>query len=247
MTILALDAGNSRIKWGLWADRGFIAQGAVPTDRAAELADAWHMLTRPARAIGSCVAGAAVRATIDAVLAPWRIVPEWIVSRANQCGVRSLYAEPTQLGTDRWAALVGARSNFTEACVVVDAGTAVTIDALSASGEFLGGLILPGLDLMATSLARGTAGLARTHGRIDAFPRNTADAIASGALHAVCGAIDRMRSALQGTEAAGPRIVLSGGAGQVLAPHLSPPVSLVPTLVLDGLIAMTREAAVSGA
>jgi type III pantothenate kinase len=246
MTILALDAGNSRIKWGLWADRGFIAQGAVPTDRAGELADAWHMLARPTRAIGSCVAGAAVRAAIDAVLAPWRVVPEWIASRASQCGVRSLYAEPTQLGTDRWAALVGARSTFPEACVVVDAGTAVTVDALSASGEFLGGLILPGLDLMASSLARGTAGLARAAGRIEVFPRSTADAISSGAAHAVCGAIDRMRAALQGAGETAPRIVLSGGTGQILAPHLAPPVSLVPTLVLDGLIAMAHESAAGG-
>jgi type III pantothenate kinase len=247
MTILALDAGNSRIKWGLWADRGFIAQGAVPTGRAADLADAWHMLARPAHAVGSCVAGAAVRATIDAVLAPWRIVPEWISSRASQCGVRSHYIEPSQLGTDRWAALVGARSAFPEACVVVDAGTAVTVDALSASGDFLGGLILPGLDLMAASLARGTAGLARAAGRIEAFPKNTADAIASGAVHAVCGAIERTRSALQGAGDAAPRIVLSGGAGQILAPHLTAPLSLVPTLVLDGLIAMARESAAGGA
>ena len=246
MTILAVDAGNSRIKWGLWAERGFIALGAVPTGRAAELADEWHMLARPTRAIGSCVAGAAVRAAIDAVLAPWRIAPEWIASRASQCGVRSLYAEPTQLGTDRWAALVGARSAFQEACVVVDAGTAVTIDALSGAGDFLGGFILPGLDLMASSLARGTAGLARTAGHIEAFPRNTADAIASGAAHAVCGAIDRMRGALHNAGEAAPRVVLSGGAGSSLAPHLASPVSLVPTLVLDGLVAMAREA-VSGA
>jgi type III pantothenate kinase len=246
MTILAVDAGNSRIKWGLWAEHGFIAQGAVPTARAAELAHAWHMLARPTFAIGSCVAGTAVRAAIEGVLAPWHIVPEWIASRASQCGVRSLYADPTQLGTDRWAALVGARSAFAQACVVVDAGTAVTIDALSASGDFLGGMILPGLDLMASSLARGTAGLTDSAGHIVAFPRNTADAIASGAAHAVCGAIERMRAALQSTAEAAPRVVLSGGAGPILAAHLAPPVSLVPTLVLDGLVAMAHEAAAAG-
>jgi type III pantothenate kinase len=247
MTILALDAGNSRIKWGLWADRGFIAQGAVPTEQAGDLADAWHMLARPGLAIGSCVAGAAVRAAIDAVLAPWNIVPEWIVSRRSQCGVRSRYADPAQLGTDRWAALVGARAKFAEPCVVVDAGTAVTVDALSASGEFLGGLILPGLELMAASLARGTARLGREAGRVEAFPTSTADAIASGAVQAVCGAIDRTRAALQAAGEAVPHVVLSGGAAPLLAAHLAPPVSLVPTLVLDGLIAMARERSAAGA
>jgi type III pantothenate kinase len=234
--ILAIDAGNSRIKWGLWVDRGFIAQGALPTDRAPELAHAWHVLARPTRAIGSCVAGAQVRAAIDAVLAPWKVATEWIVSGREQCGVRSHYADPAQLGSDRWAALVGARSRFNEACVVVDAGTAVTVDALTASGNFLGGLILPGLRLMSDTLAAGTARLARERGEVQVFPRNTADAIASGAVQAVCGAIDRMRAAMQAAGDIQPRVVLSGGAAEALVPQLAEPVSLVPTLVLDGLI-----------
>jgi type III pantothenate kinase len=240
MTILALDAGNSRIKWGLWADRGFIAQGAVATARAHELADAWHVLARPTRAIGSCVAGAQVRAAIENVLAPWKIVPEWIVGQREQCGVRSHYANPEQLGPDRWAALIGARAHIDSPCVVVDAGTAVTVDALAEGGEFLGGLILPGLELMAASLARGTARLEREAGRVETFPTNTADAIASGAVQSVCGAIDRMRAALRGSGAEAPWVLLSGGAATALAPHLSPPVKVVPTLVLDGLVAIAN-------
>jgi type III pantothenate kinase len=240
MTILALDAGNSRIKWGLWADRGFIAQGAVATTRAGELADAWHMLARPVRAIGSCVATAQVRATVERVLAPWKIVPEWIVSQREQCGVRSHYADPAQLGPDRWAALIGAHARIDGPCVVVNAGTAVTVDALADGGEFPGGLILPGLDLMATSLAGATARLRQESGKVEMFARNTADAIASGAVQGVCGAIDRMRAALRGAREQAPCVVLSGGSAAALAPHLPPPVQVAPTLVLEGLIAIAN-------
>ena len=73
MPILAIDAGNTRIKWGLWEDRGFVAQGSILTARAGELADALHMLARPQRAIGCSVAGAQVRAQIEQALAPWGV------------------------------------------------------------------------------------------------------------------------------------------------------------------------------
>ena len=130
MPILAIDAGNTRIKWGLWEDRGFIAQGAILTAHAAQLADALHMLARPQRSIACSVASAQVRAQIEQALAPWGGGPQWVVSRREQCGVVSRYAVPEQLGADRWAALIGAHVRHAGACVVVNAGTAVTIDAL---------------------------------------------------------------------------------------------------------------------
>src|SRR4029077_13157335 len=101
-------------------------------------------------------------------------------------------------------------------------------------GKFLGGLIVPGLDLMASVLARGTAGLPRAPGVIAQFPESTADAIASGAMQSVCGAIERMERALA-ERGAEPQILLSGGAAQAIRNHLGRPVRLVPNLVLEGL------------
>jgi type III pantothenate kinase len=239
--ILALDAGNTRIKWGLWQDRGFIAQGAVPTARADELADALHMLARADRAIGCAVAGAAIRARIEQALAAWRLVPEWIVSRERQCGVVSRYARPEQLGADRWAALIGARARHAGACVVADVGTAVTIDALTADGEFLGGLILPGLELMAQALASGTAGLPHQPGRLETFPTGTAGAIFSGAIQGICGAIERIERALAARDQTAPSIIVTGGGGELVASTLARPVTLAPNLVLEGLVAIARS------
>jgi type III pantothenate kinase len=240
MPILAIDAGNTRIKWGLWADRGFIAQGSILTARAGELADALHMLARPQRAIGCSVTSAEVRAQIEQALAPWSVVPEWVVSRREQCGVLSRYAVPEQLGADRWAALIGARGRHADACVVVNAGTAVTIDALTPAGEFLGGLILPGPELMAQALATGTAGLPRQAGEFEAFPTSTANAIFTGALQAACGAIERVERGLAAAGHPEPQIVVSGGSGDLVAARLGRAVTLAPALVLEGLVAMAR-------
>jgi len=236
--ILALDAGNTRIKWGIWAG-GFLAQGSILTAQAAQLFDALHAHARPARAIGSNVAGAAVGEQLQQALQPWRLPVYWIESRAEQCGVRSAYREPAQLGTDRWAALIGAHARGIGDALVVNSGTAVTIDALDASGAFLGGLILPGVELMGRALAQGTAGLPQRAGAFDLLPRDTADAIHSGAVQALCGAVDRMRKVLGG-ESAVVQVLLSGGAAHLLAPMIEPAPILAPNLVLEGLVEIAR-------
>jgi len=236
--ILALDAGNTRIKWALWAD-GFLAQGSLPSAQAGQLFDALHAHPRPARAIGSIVAGDAVRAQIEASLRGWRMPVQWIAGASEQCGVRSRYAVPDQLGSDRWAALIGAHARGLGDAVVVDCGTAVTVDALTDGGEFLGGLILPGLDLMRAALARGTARLPLDSGVFEPFPRNTADAIHSGGVQAICGAIERMRAALL-ARSAQVAVLLTGGAAPVVAPWLCPAPVLAPNLVLEGLVEIAR-------
>jgi type III pantothenate kinase len=240
--ILAIDAGNTRIKWGLWEDRGFVAQGSILTAHAASLPDALHMLPRPGAAIGSNVAGGTVRAGIEGALAPWSLPVRWIASLAAQCGVTSRYESPAQLGTDRWAALIGARARTDRACLVVNAGTAVTIDALDARGIFHGGLILPGLELMARSLAAGTADLPLHPGRFGAFPVNSVDAIRSGALQAVAGAVERMAGNMVAAQHGEPQLILSGGAGEVIGPILGRPYTLAPALVLEGLVEIARAA-----
>jgi type III pantothenate kinase len=240
MRILAVDAGNSRIKWGVW-EGDWTHHDSLPIASYAELLATWEQLPGPYALYGSNVAGPQLRAAIDTWAAARGIGVHWIVSRAQQCGVVSCYRDPTQLGTDRWASLIGAWHRVRGAAVVVNAGTAVTIDVLDDAGLFHGGVILPGLRLMASALARGTAGLDERAGNFVRFPDNTADAIASGALLAVCGAVDRMRAALPPTLNTAP-VVLSGGAAEQLAPHLPAPLIRVPYSVLEGLRVIAHDA-----
>ena len=121
--------------------------------------------------------------------------------------------------------------------MVVNAGTAVTVDALDEEGVFRGGLILPGMRLMLQALAENTAALKSVRGDFRAFPDNTADALTTGAVQAICGAVEQMRRQID-TNPAQVRVYLAGGAAVELAPHLSPPVEVVDNLVLEGVLAL---------
>lgn len=237
---LLLDAGNTRLKWGLHEEGAWLAQGVLDHDAVDSLPGTWRDRPPPMQAIGVNVAGSAVAERIASVLGPG-LPLRWNLSAAVQCGVRNGYREPSRLGADRWAALIGARHLHRGASLVVMAGTATTVDLLAEDGQFLGGVILPGFDLMRRSLARDTAQLPFSAGHYAPFPRSTEDAIYSGCSDAQAGAIERLFGRLAGRPDA--LCLLSGGAARVLAGRLDLPVREVDNLVLEGLAQIAAEAA----
>lgn len=267
--LLLIDAGNTRIKWALAAltpaaagPGSWTACGAVSHDAIERLAYDWGTAPVTTVLIAN-VAGASVQAALerqlellqlqrraasgpqpvksDQDLAP---MVHWFASAAQVAGVRNGYRAPERLGCDRLAALVGARAlRPDQALIVAVCGTATTIDALTASGDFIGGMILPGPGLMAASLARNTAQLpavaAMTAGAgaaaasiagMQLFADNTDDAIISGCLAAQAGAIERAVAAHGGAHC-----LLSGGAAHVVAARLGVAVTIVENLALIGL------------
>jgi type III pantothenate kinase len=236
MKILAIDAGNSRIKWGWFDGRGWTTQSWVARADAGRLGAALASLPQPDQIIVSNVAGGEVRDVIAAAVEHFRCDPRWIRSEAAQCGVRSGYDDPAQLGPDRWAALIGAWHLFEGPCVVVNAGTTMTVDALSGEGVFLGGCIVPGVDLMREALAHNTAQLPLQEGAFSYFPAKTADAITSGAINALAGAVERMQRYMEETGQVAPLVVLSGGAAPLLKARLNARLEVVDNLVLEGLV-----------
>lgn len=228
--ILCLDCGNTRLKWGLNENGQWLERGALPLTEIGMLRQVIATLPHPQRAIVCNVAGAVMAEAITAALTMPLL---WATSRAEQCGVKNNYEDPAQLGADRWAALIGARRTHEGACLVVNAGTATTIDVLDAEGIFEGGLILPGVDLMRAALAGNTAQLPLASGQYKALPRNTADAIASGCLLATAGAIERIFARVSG--GSGAICLLSGGAADSFAPLLDIPLRRIDNLVLEGL------------
>jgi len=244
VNVLAFDCGNSRIKWGLHDGSGWAGTGVLPRAGLATLPAALAHLPRPQRIAVSNVAGAALRAELEAQFAPLGVKPQWLAAAASQCGVVNRYDNPASLGVDRWCAMVAARAIENGACVVVGAGTATTVDLLSASGEFLGGLILPGYELMKRSLAQNTAGLPFADGRQVDMPRNTADAIESGVAHAQAGAVERMHALLarQAGQVGRVACIVSGGAAPAVARGLGVPHRVVEHLVLDGVVRIVSQA-----
>ena len=252
--MLLVDAGNTRVKWALVSGGDWLCSGALPSgqvDRLAlQIADHTARLTsgtglHDIRQIwASNVAGEECARHIRNIGAEISVEPHFIVAGEMQCGVRNGYSTPSLLGSDRWAALIAAWHLVRRDCLVVDTGTATTIDALSAQGEFVGGLILPGVELMQRSLANAASQLKPAPGEYAPFPRNSADAICSGAIQASCGAIERQYDLLGDDSAP---LLLSGGTARMLLPYLAEkcfgaPPRIVDNMVLQGLLLIAREA-----
>ncbi len=234
--ILAIDAGNSRVKWGWHDGDGWTSLATVSL---IEFAAANHDINpfaatheNPERIVISNVAGEGVHQLLINWTSIFETEPHWLRGEAERCGVTNCYERPEQLGPDRWAALVAAHALHSGACLVVNAGTATTVDLLSAQGAFEGGVILPGIDLMRFVLHEHTGRLPLQEGHYVRAPRNTVDAIETGCRHAQAGAVERMFRLLGATA----QCIVSGGGGPALIEKLETvPCRFVDTLVLEGL------------
>lgn len=238
---LLVDSGNTNIKWGLHNGLNWFKRGVVAQEESILLAQEWQKLAEPSCIVVSNVAGATAQARLSQLFSRWAVEPHLVSAVAYQCGVRNYYADPGQLGSDRWAALIAAWQMERQGCLVVDAGTAMTVDALSDTGEFLGGIITPGFNLMREVLPGNTAGLNANDGRFCDYPDSTADAIYSGVTHAMAGAVERMATLLDTTLGHAPVCILSGGGASRLQSQLNVTVKVMDNLVLDGLFAIAHE------
>jgi len=251
MRLLALDIGNTRLKWALYEQA---APGAAPSHSGAvfletidDLAESdWRALPPPDMTLGCVVAGEAVRLRVEQQLELWDLTPRWVVPGVQQAGLTNGYDHPSRLGADRWVAMIGARWHVLSRgaprpVLVVMVGTAVTVDALDASGRFLGGLILPGFGLMLRALEMGTAGLKAPTGEVVDFPTNTSDALMSGGADAIAGAVERMHRKLLARTGQAPALIMTGGAAVKLAPITDLPFETVDTLIFEGLLQIQSQ------
>lgn len=246
MTFLAIDVGNTRLKWALYdAHRpgaALIAHGAEFLDNIDRLAESsWAQLPVPDRMLGCVVAGDAAKRRVQEQMELWDVTPQWVVSSNEEAGLVNGYDHPSRLGSDRWVAMIGARHHVLQQgaarpAVLVMVGTAVTVECIDAEGKFLGGLILPGHGIMLRALETGTAGLHVPTGEVRQFPTNTSDALTSGGTYAIAGAVERMYQHLLRHTGAEPACIMTGGAGWKMAPSMTRPFELVDNLIFDGLL-----------
>ena len=252
MAFLALDIGNTRLKWALYdtalPGAALLGQGAEFLENIDKLADgAWAALVQPQRMLGCAVAGDAIKRRVEAQMEElWDVSPQWVFASAAEAGLTNGYDHPTRLGADRWVAMVGAWHRMrnqgpARPMVVVMVGTAVTVEAVDAHGCFLGGFILPGHGIMLRALESGTAGLHVPTGEVREFPTNTSDALTSGGTYAIAGAVERMVQHVRNHCAAEPACFMTGGAGWKMAPYLSVQFELVDSLIFDGLLEIARQ------
>jgi type III pantothenate kinase len=240
---LLIDAGNTRIKWACVSGDEWLRSGVLPVEKAGELPQQFADVFDIKQIWVSNVAGEQVAKHIRNIKVDQKVSQSssfhFIVAREAQCGVYNGYANLVQLGSDRWAALIAAWHLVHGKCMVVNCGTAITIDSLSEQGKFLGGLILPGVELMQRSLVAATSQLMLEHGSYAKFPLNTADALLSGAIQACCGAIERQYLLLEDDKVP---VILSGGGAGILRESINLPLNVVDNLVLQGLFLISGEA-----
>jgi type III pantothenate kinase len=248
MSILVIDVGNTRLKWAIFASAqpgaSPLIQGAVIHEEIDSLAKSvWAKHAAPTAMLGCIVAGEAVKRRVEEqMMAAWKLRAKWIIAVKEQCGVVNGYDFPNRLGGDRWAALLGARFHYPdEAVVVAMVGTAVTVEALQASGHFIGGMILPGFGLMLEALESGTAGLRVYPGDVLEFPKNTSDALMSGGANAIAGAVERMVTRLTALNGIAPMCIVTGGAAPKLTSSLGVPHLIMDQLIFDGLLCIVAS------
>lgn len=248
MSFLAIDIGNTRLKWSQYSaphpGATLLAHGAEFLENIDKLAEGpWAGLSAPDRMLGCIVAGDAVKRRVHEQMELWDVAPQWVVASAAEAGLTNGYDHPTRLGADRWVAMVGARHRMlaqgqTKPMVVVMVGTAVTVEAIDEHGKFLGGLILPGHGIMLRALEGGTAGLRVPTGEVREFPTNTSDALTSGGNYAITGAIERMHRHLKQRAGHEPLTLMTGGAGWKVSPALDIEHELIDSLIFDGILTL---------
>ncbi|MGQ9660587.1 MAG: type III pantothenate kinase [Thermochromatium sp.] len=243
---LLIDIGNTNLHWTAhgagseWAVQVVRHSGAIPLDLLA----AWEGIQQPPeRLIVSHVGAPTVAEALRQVSrALWRIEPEFVRVRASAAGVRIAYAHPEHFGVDRWLALIAAQAECPQATLILDAGSAATFDLLLADGQHLGGLILPGVELMRTSLLMGTQIPPIDFEPTDvAWATETAAAIAAGSLSAITALASRLYDRLAEVAGESPRFIVTGGDAERLRPYVDRPCRIIPDLVLRGLAVLTAE------
>ncbi len=248
---LLFDIGNTRLKWGLLKDNRIVRSGSIGHDKLKSQGFATLTTRLPANVdhvLASNVAGTAFATRLSGVIGiHCGADVHFARSEKEAYGVRNAYRQPRRLGVDRWVALIGARAEISSAVCVVDAGTALTIDAMDRTGQHLGGQIIPGVSLLSAALSRETSGIPSSTGTggdaefgMGIFAGNTGDAVKNGTLSAVCGAIER---AIRAMRAAGmrPKIVLTGGSASRILKQLDGKILHRPHLVLQGLAHMVQS------
>lgn len=250
MIDLFIDIGNSRIKFALCKSEYYDYLGAFAVDETHSvqvLLDLLHSFKlNPDQIFVSSVASMQVEQTLrEAIATAWSVFPVFLTTQLNCCGLENGYENPLTLGVDRWMGMLAAYNRSNQPFMVIDAGTAITIDAVH-EGRHLGGFIVPGLTTMRQSLGLNTA---RLNSSCDAssdesvkdpedrlFATNTQDGICGGTLYMAATFIDASIAEFEHKVGCGLKVFVTGGDGRTLSGLIQAKVEYVEDLVLLGMV-----------
>ena len=248
---LLFDVGNTRLKWGLLAQSRIGKTGSITREKLHDAGFGALTSNLPKdvdRVLVSNVAGHTFATRLSGVIGMHcNCDVHFAHAEKEGYGVTNSYRRPRRIGVDRWVAMVGARAEFRSALCVVDAGTAVTIDALNGDGVHLGGMIVPGLSMMADALHVNTSEIpparksaANSPTGMNAFANTTESAVQNGALTSISGSVERAVRLMRSVGYR-PKVVLTGGDASRILKLLDANVLHRPNLVLEGLAFMVQS------
>ena len=248
---LLIDIGNSRIKWCLYnsVENEFASEGAMLLDKAelpALFSEHWSLLDKPDRVVISNVSGQQLAESIDAWFEKtWQMKTEYVETEAFSFGVSNAYSDYQELGVDRWMAIIAGWQRFQQggkAVCVVDCGTATTIDGISASGQHLGGFIIPGYTTMQEMLVKNTSDIEMAKKILSGkilpsinFSSSTEAGVNSGCYLATISIIDRVVTTMQDDYGKQVNCIITGGNAELVIEQLAGTFEYEPKLVLHGL------------
>jgi type III pantothenate kinase len=248
--ILVVDVGNTRLKWAWLTSTGLSDQQAVVHRDAKPgmwTAALFESGPKPNRVLVSNVAGPVMAKTlIKLTKKVFRVDVEFVTAVPEYHGLINGYLDPKLLGADRWLALIGAWTKTRSAVCVVDAGTAVKVDSVDASGHHLGGLIVPGIHMMREALMNKTSDIAKaaehsTPSLAGVLANNTIGAVSRGAVFAIAGMADRAAEVIEQSTGGKPRLFITGGDAGMITGTMRTRGEIVPDLVLQGLAVIAGE------
>lgn len=247
---LLIDIGNTRIKWATFDAQGLGEQSAAAHSgwTPQHLIDMVLQLeAAPTRVFVANVGGLHMASLLqEALRRRWSLDATYVESAALAYGVSSGYADHRKLGVDRWLSVIAAHAMEQRAACIVGVGTAMTIDGVTADGQHLGGLIVPGPDLMISSLLHNTSDIMKhaVEGSTgaDLFADNTLGAVRHGAVNALAALVERAIDAMRLRLHVSPAVLLTGGASAQLESLIAAPCVMIPDLVLRGLAVVATHA-----
>ena len=239
--IAAISLGNSSVKCGLWSEErfSFLNRLAISDLEGGRLFPGAGELPEVAIAAVASVVPAAEPVLEKMVKQELGLPPRWLGRDLDPL----LMTDAASAGADRLAAALAAHRRF-GAAVIVDFGTAITVNAVTADGRFLGGAILPGPALAAEALSSGTARVRVSvpSEAVEPPGDSTEKAVVAGITHGLAGAVDRLVERTAAALGGSPALVATGGATELLLPLCRTRFELAPDLVLEGLVVAAQDA-----
>lgn len=234
--VLLIDLGNSRMSWTFYSGGEIQAVNSCSTmaEIMLEIEAQWRDIS-PVPVYIANVAGSELQQVLLRWFEThWHSTPVVLRSQHLAHGVTNAYSRPEELGVDRWLALIGARAMSWLPGCVVDCGSAVTIDVMDASGIHQGGIIIPGYEMMLSSLKRGTAipEFQQHAGSLGLLGKSTSECIHTGCVNSIAAIIDRVMQSSSQLQ----RLFITGGNAAIITPLLEHPSRLIPDLVFRGMV-----------